>query len=77
MIQLWHRPARRIPINRRAEPLFHFIYGLLRLETPKGRWSVDLIGKNLTNGTFVTNPGFCYATKERRGNIANQLRAAF
>jgi iron complex outermembrane receptor protein len=49
--------------------------GKLTLQTPDGRWALDLIGKNLTSRVIVTSlTSFPTATKEEPRNVALQAR---
>jgi len=56
----------------------------LSLEPSGGRWAVDLIGKNLTDRTILTDafpypfsPGTVYAIKEPIRSVAAQVRYRF
>jgi len=48
--------------------------GRLTFESPDGRWSIDLIGKNLADRIIVSTPGFQFASKEQPRNVALQFR---
>jgi hypothetical protein len=52
----------------------------LTLETPNGRWAVDLIGKNLTDRDIVTanySQGINLQQKEQPRNVGVQVRYHF
>ena len=65
------------------DPIYHIggylrLDGRITLETPKGHWALDLIGKNLTDKVIPTNIGanttFYYGSKEMPFNLALQAR---
>ena len=52
--------------------------GRVTLDSPDGRWAVDLIGKNLTDRVIITAFGSPYqASKQQPRNVAAQFRYRF